>query len=590
MKGEIAIFDYGGQYVQNIARAFREMSVSAEILPPDSKGNQIRNCVGVVLSGGPYSVYNESAPSVHDSVLKSGKPILGLCYGHQLLAHKLGGKVSGGKAGEYGFAEVKIVGKSPLFNGIESPQTCWMSHGDEVSKLPEGFMSLASTQGCPNAVMAHRDLPIYGLQFHPEVSHTPKGWRILENFARDVCGLNIGSWDPESYIQSKIAQISREVGEGTTMVAVSGGVDSTVAAVLARKALGKRLVTVHVDHGFMRENESKWAVGELRRMGLETVMVDASEDFLDALDDITDGDAKRRKVGELFIRTFEDIAIEKQVTTLIQGTIAPDTIESSRGVASKGRGSEHGGMIKLHHNVGGLPEEMWIRVLEPIKDLFKYQVRLLGKALGVPEELLERQPFPGPGLSVRVSGAVTRETNEVLRIATSRMERVLAPYRPAQYLVYLIGRATRSHVEAETIVRDMLGDSFSISVNVHDDVAVGVKGDERVLGEIVSLRIEKNGKLAWNRIPWLDLLRLQSAVTGRIRKVCRVLVNLGERGEGNLAAVIRAVDTRDFMTAMPSQIPFEKLIDLGEELLQLLSIGAVFYEITTKPSSTIELE
>jgi len=587
---EIAILDYGGQYVQNIRRAFLEMSISAEIFPPNSKLKSIGECVGVILSGGPYSVYQDSAPTIDDRVLRSRKPILGLCYGHQLIAHKMGGEVSRGKAGEYGFAEIRMLRKTALFEGIQSPQICWMSHGDQVARLPKGFVSLASTRDCPHAAMVHESLPVFGLQFHPEVSHTPQGWRMLQNFASEVCGLKVGSWDPESYIRSKITRIAAEVGKGKAMVAVSGGVDSTVTAVLARKALGERLITVHVDHGFMRENESEQVLRDLGSLGLETMLVDASKRFMDSVAGVEDGNAKRRKVGELFVRTFEEVANRKDVTVLIQGTIAPDAIESSRGMASKRRGAEHGGMIKLHHNVGGLPEEMWIQVVEPIRDLFKYQVRLLGKALGVPDGLLERQPFPGPGLCVRIGGAVTAEATEALRKATTIVEKSLGPYKPAQYLVYMIGREGKRHPEAERIAREMMGPSYSISASLHPNLGVGVKGDERLLGSIVSLRIQREGKLAWDLIPWLDLLRLQSAITGGLPDVCRVLAALGQREEGGMAAVIRSVDTRDFMTAMPSQIPFETLSAAADELLGLPSIGAVFYEMTTKPSSTIELE
>jgi len=588
--GRIAILDYGGQYVQNIRRAFLEMSIPAEILPPDSKLASVAECSGVVLSGGPYSVYETSAPTVDDLILTSGKPVLGICYGHQLIAHRMGGDVLPGKAGEYGFAEMEILRNAPLFEGIRSPQICWMSHGDQVARLPDGFAILASTKDCPCAAMAHEAKPIFGVQFHPEVSHTPQGWKILQNFASKVCGLAVESWDPGPYIQSAIARIAAEVGNGRAMVGVSGGVDSTVTAVLARRALGDRLVAVHIDHGFMRENESKQVIKDLRSLGLDPILVDASQHFMDSLAGVEDGSTKRKKVGELFVRTFEEVANRYGVTALIQGTIAPDAIESSRGMASRGSGAEHGGMIKLHHNVGGLPEQMWIRVVEPIRDLFKYQVRLLGKSLGIPAELLERQPFPGPGLCVRIGGAIAPETLRVLRRATSIVERSLSPYKPGQFLVYAIRRQGKAHEGAERIARDMLGASYRVSAVLHPNLGVGVKGDERVLGGIVSLRIEKDGRLSCDRVPWLDILRLQSAITGGLREVCRVLLALRERPRGRMAAVIRSVETRDFMTAMPSQIPFDRLLATADELLGLPSIGAVFYEITTKPSSTIELE
>ena len=590
MNPSIAIIDYGGQYVQNIRRAFREMSIPAEILPPDVKAQGLDGVDGLVLSGGPYSVYMDSAPTLHREVLESGRPVLGLCYGHQLLAHLLGGRVSGGKAGEYGFAELEIDGDNPLFRGISGPQIVCMSHGDEVSRVPEGFVPLASTRDCPNAAMAHRTLPIYGLQFHPEVSHTPMGWKLLENFAREICGLEVGSWDPDAYIAEKVQWIRNEVGDGTALVAVSGGVDSTVVAALAVRALGDRLVSVHVDHGFMRKNESARVVEELRAIGLDPVLVDASREFFRSLEGITSGDAKRRAVGSLFIRTFEEVAGEKSVSCLVQGTIAPDAIESSRGIAAEGRGSEHGGMIKLHHNVGGLPQDMWIRVLEPIRDLFKYQVRILGKALGVPEGLLMRQPYPGPGLSVRVAGEATPEKVEIIRDVTLEVEDFLERYQPSQYLVYLTDLEMEVAPVAVDVAREQLGDDYLIEAWTHGSVAVGVKGDERLLGRMLSLDITRDGKPTWKDIRWLDLLRLQSAITGRLRDVCRVAAHVGSSEEGDLGAVVRAVDTRDFMTAMPTKVPFEELHDLGKAIVRRPRIREAYYEITTKPSSTIELE
>jgi GMP synthase (glutamine-hydrolysing) len=437
--------------------------------------------------------------------------------------------------------------------------------------------------------MGHSELPVFGLQFHPEVSHTPQGWRMLTNFAK-ICGLEVGSWDAQGYLRSKEEEISKAVGEGVAMVAVSGGVDSTVAAVLALRSLRDRLVTVHVDHGFMRLGESERVVSELRGLGLNPILVEASTEFLGGLAGVEDADSKRRLVGRLFIEIFERIAGERSVTHLIQGTIAPDAIESSRGQASKGMGSSHGGMIKLHHNVGALPAEMWIPVLEPIRDLFKYQVRILGRELGVPNSLLDRQPFPGPGLSVRVQGSVDRDTMGLLRTATAMVESGLSPYRPAQYLVYLIDSGLEGCPQAEGICREALGEGFSVLAALHGAVAVGVKGDERHLGRILSLRLEEGGGSDWDQIPWLDVLRLQSALTGRLRDVCRVVASVAEGQNGDLAAVVRAVDTRDFMTAMPTKVPFTVLEGIGRRLLDLDRIRSVYYEITTKPSSTIELE
>ncbi len=590
MAESIAVLDYGGQYVQNIARAFREMAIPAHILSPGCSLSDLPKVRGIVLSGGPYSVYRAGSPSVDGSILDSGVPVLGLCYGHQLIAEFFGGVVHGGKVGEYGFAEIRIEAGNPLFDGVDGPQIVWMSHGDQVAELPDGFISLAWTPGCPNAAICHRQRPIYGLQFHPEVSHTPNGWTMLRNFAREICGLQIGSWDPESYLDERVEWIRETVGDRKALVAVSGGVDSTVVATLARRALGDQLLTVHVDHGLMREDESSWVLSKLAEIGLETELCEESDLFLEELRGVGEGDAKRKKIGELFIETFQDVADANDIDILIQGTIAPDSIESSRGMASRRDGSDHGGMIKLHHNVGGLPDEMWIEVLEPIKDLFKYQVRMLGRALGVPADLLERQPFPGPGLAVRISGPVTPTRLEVVRGATVLVEEGLREYDPDQFLVYAIDDGGTEHPVAESLTERILGGGIDVEARIHDDIAVGVKGDERQLGRIISLSVSRGGEACWDSYGWLDLLRLQSAITGEIPDACRVVATLAASDSDGSGAVVRAVETRDFMTAMPCRLPFTRLYILGEQLTSLPGISSAYYEITTKPSATIELE
>ncbi len=586
----IAVMDYGGQYVENIARAFAEMAIPVRIMPPDSEPGRLEDFRGIVLSGGPYSVYEPDSPTLDVDILESGKPILGLCYGFQLIAHLMGGEVRGGRSGEYGFAEVEVQTANPLFRGMTSPQICWMSHGDEVVELPDDFVSSASTRSCPNAAIHHRERPIFGLQFHPEVSHTPEGWGILRNFASEVCGFTIGSWDTDSCLDSKIGWLRDQTGDGRVLVAVSGGVDSTVAAALTKRAVGDRLVTIHIDQGLMREGESEWVVSKLKEAGLDPVFIDESDIFLGQLAGVSEGDAKRKVIGELFIRTFERFASEQEIDALIQGTIAPDAIESLRGQASEGDSSNHGGMIKLHHNVGGLPEEMWIRVLEPLRDLFKYQVRLLGNALGVPETLLERQPFPGPALAVRISGEVTKEKLQTLRSATSIVENALLDLNPSQYLVYLIGEESTPRPDVESTCSRMIGPSIELNAQCFDDIAVGVKGDERLLGEIVSIDLGESAESIWESMEWLDILRLQSAITGGVPEICRVLIRLTGSDEGQFGAVIRSVESRDFMTAIPSRIPFPSLFDMGSRLVELPSIKHAYYEITTKPPSTIEFE
>ena len=545
--------------MQNIRRCFIEMGIDAKILPWDTKASDMKGAGGIVLSGGPYSVYQKNAPLPDKKIFSLGIPVLGLCYGHQSIAHLLGGKVEKGGVGEYGFAEL-LVSKDAIFSGFGKKGICWMSHGDVVSGLPKGFKTIASSG--ESRIAGFRKGRIYGLQFHPEVGHTPKGSRILENFA-GICGFRKGKWDVKKFL--KVAETeAKKIGE-KAIIAVSGGVDSTVAAALSRRFID--IHAVHIDTGMMRKGESSKVSGFLRKAGVNVEIVNAEDDFLKALRGVKSSDDKRQAIGKTFIEIFEKIAKRENAKYLIQGTIAPDVIESTRG-DSKLTGKKHAGKIKLHHNVGGLPKRMKLNVYEPLRPLFKHQVRELGKALGLPKALVERQPFPGPGLGARITGKITKEKVIVLKEATEIAEKALSKYNPSQYFAALID----GNASGKTSVAG--GDAWII-----DDEFIGVKGDERLVGK--GIVIKSDGK-------WIELLRLQASITGSMKTVCRVFLLLeGEPGNGS-GIILRAVDTQDFMTASPTQISLASLRKCAERIMEL-GVSFVAYEITTKPPATIEI-
>lgn len=549
----LAILDFGGQYVENIRRCFLEMGVDAKIVPWNTKASEIKWATGVVLSGGPYSVYQKNAPLPDKNIFSLGIPILGLCYGHQSMAHILGGKVEKGAIGEYGFAEL-LMENDKIFSGLKKREICWMSHGDVVSVLPKGFKPIASS--AESKIAAFRNGKMYGLQFHPEVGHTPKGSKILGNFAK-LCGMKKSAWSARQFLKSS----KKDSKIGDSIIAVSGGVDSTVAAVLAKRLL-KKVHLIHVDTGLMRKNESETVVSLLKNAGVEAELVDAKEIFIEGLKGVTNPDKKRKIIGKLFIDVFERFSMEKGAKCLIQGTIAPDVIESTRGDA-KLKGGAHGGAIKLHHNVGGLPERMNLKVYEPLRNLFKHQVRALGRELEIPKGLIERQPFPGPGLATRITGEVTREKLNLLREATHIAEKHLSKSNPSQYFAALVNSRGK-----QTGGIWMLNDTF-----------VGVKGDERLLGK---------GAVIKSRESWVKLMRLQASITGEQKDVCRVFLLVGGKPGVGFGIILRAVDTQDFMTASPTQISRERLKKCAKQIMHL-GVSFVAYEITTKPPATIEI-
>ena len=409
----IAIIDYGGQTAQLIARRIREQGVFCELLPWDTPHEELERLSpkGYVLSGGPESVYAEGAPGLPEHVLESGVPVLGICYGMQLLSHVLGGEVAPSQHREYGLAELELDVDLPLFKGLPHEMTVWMSHGDRVGAVPPDFRSLGHTRNAPLAIMGDPARSHYAVQFHPEVTHTPFGSQLLRNFAIEVCGC-VGDWTPAHFIEDTLADIRKRVGDRRVLVAISGGVDSSVMAALVHRAIGDQMSAFFIDHGLLRKHEPEDVRELFDSLEIEVTMVDAAATFTAALAGVEDPEAKRKIIGECFVREFErQAAAIGEFEFLAQGTLYPDVIES----ATPATKSAH--KIKTHHNVGGLPEDIEFEMLEPLRLLFKDEVRRVGRELGLPEPVVERQPFPGPGLAVRILGDVSLDKLETLREA-----------------------------------------------------------------------------------------------------------------------------------------------------------------------------
>ena len=531
----IAILDFGSQYAQIIARRVREAQVYCELFPWDAPMEKILAIApkGFILSGGPSSVYEEGAPYVQDFIFKTGLPILGICYGMQAMTHALGGEVYPSTSREYGHAEIEPLLSTPLVSNISK---VWMSHGDKITRMPEGFIALARTGSSPFAAMGDMQRKYFGVQFHPEVNHTPNGHKLLKYFGVDICGVK-SNWTPRSIIDESVERIQKQVGyepfdkaQGPrVLAAVSGGVDSTVAAALVHEAVGDQLVAVFVDTGLLRKNEGEQVASAFRNnLHAELIAVNAADEFFSALKGVTEPEQKRKIVGEKFIRVFERQA--KQLGSpkfLVQGTIYPDVVESSapdRNKADK---------IKTHHNVGGLPEDMQFELVEPLRYLFKDEVRAVGEVLGLPETLVWRQPFPGPGLTVRCLGQVTRERVSRLRAADAILLEELSNAGLLNRR-YSGGTPVTGALKVEPPV---LSQAFVVLLS---ERSVGVMGDQRTYQE---------------------------------------------------AAAIRAVTTDDFMTADWARLPHDLLAKISGRIVnEVDGINRVVYDVTSKPPATIEWE
>lgn len=501
--GGIIILDYGGQTAQLIARRVRESKVYAALVPHhltlEEAQAEVPNFSGVILSGSPSSVYDDDAPTLPEWVLTCGKPILGICYGLQLIAYKLGGEVRPGDNREFGAADIEVNPENSLFDGLTPAQRVWMSHGDQATSVPSGFVGIGSTSDTQYAAMWNPDKGIYGVQFHPEVAHTVNGSAILRRFAVGICHAP-QQWDAGHFIDSTIAAIQAQVGDqGRVLLGLSGGVDSAVAAALLQRAIGDRLVPVFVNHGMMRHQEPE-SVAEIFGAKLPLRAVDATETFLSALAGVTDPEQKRQIIGRLFVETFESEA-EKigAFDWLGQGTIYPDVIESA------GTGSRTAKRIKSHHNVGGLPDRMKNKLVEPLRDLFKDEVRQVGTALGLPDSIVWRQPFPGPGLAVRCLGEVTWERLQTLRAADH---------------IFTSELATAGLLRGDT------AQAFAVLLPVQ---SVGVMGDNRTYEEVIALRAVRTDDFMtadWARLPYELLAKVSSRIVNEVRGVNRVTYDI----------------------------------------------------------------
>jgi GMP synthase (glutamine-hydrolysing) len=495
----ILILDFGGQYNQLIARRVRECNVYSEVVPFDISLEKIKekNPKGIIFTGGPASVYGEDSPKCDSKIFELGIPVLGICYGMQLMAYTLGGNVAHAEKREYGTTDVSIDNSSKLFEGFENTNGFLMSHTDFVETVPNGFKNIGKTSSCPNAAMENEEKKLYGIQFHPEVNHSVNGTLVLKNFLYNVCGCQ-GDWQMSSFVDEQIKTLKEKIGNGKALCALSGGVDSSVAAVLLSKAIGKNLTCIFVDHGLLRKNEGDEVEQIFREQyNINLIRVNAENRFLEKLSSITDPETKRKIIGEEFIRVFEEEA--KKIGTvdfLVQGTIYPDVIESGLGKSS---------VIKSHHNVGGLPDYVDFKeIVEPLRNLFKDEVRKVGLELGIPENLVFRQPFPGPGLAIRVIGDITKDKLDILREADSIFREEIAK----------VG------------LHKSINQYFAVLTNLR---SVGVMGDERTYDYTIALRAVETTDFmtgVWSKIPYDILEKVSSRIVNEVKHVNRVVYDI----------------------------------------------------------------
>jgi GMP synthase (glutamine-hydrolysing) len=505
---EVVVLDYGGQYSQLIARRVRECGVFSELLPHHVGAEEVarRKPKGLILSGGPASVYADGAPKLDPELLELGIPVLGICYGMQLLAVKLGGRVEGAEVGEFGRSKLTVSDHGQLLAGLPAEQSCWMSHRDTVFAPPPGFRALASSSESPVAAFESQERGIYGIQFHPEVVHTPFGQDILKRFLGDVCECDM-AWSPASIVEDQIARIRAQVGDAKVICGLSGGVDSSVAALLVHRAIGDQLTCVFVDHGLMRKNEGEQVISAFRdTFKVPLVAVDAETRFLDKLTGVTEPERKRKIIGAEFIRVFEEEAAKiGDARFLVQGTLYSDVIESGGGTGAA--------TIKSHHNVGGLPDDLQFELVEPLRALFKDEVRAVGAELGLPERLVWRQPFPGPGLAIRVvGGEATKQRLDVLRDADFILQ---------------------DEIRNAGLYRE-LWQSFCVLPDVR---TVGVQGDERTYGYVVVIRAVTSDDAMtadWARLPYDLLEQIAARMIGELREVNRVVLDITSKPPGTI--------------------------------------------------------
>lgn len=495
----ILILDFGGQYNQLIARRVRECNVYSEVVPFDIPIEKIKekNPKGIIFTGGPASVYGENSPKCDEKIFTLGIPVLGICYGMQLMTHCLGGNVKTASTREYGKTLVNLDNTSLLFKGFENTNTFLMSHTDYVEKIPDNFKKIAYTSVCPNAAMENCEKKLYGIQFHPEVNNSVNGTQVIKNFLYNICGCQ-GDWVMSSFTEDMIQTLKQKIGDKKALCALSGGVDSSVAAVLLSKAIGKNLTCIFVDHGLLRKNEGD-EVEEIftKNYDLNFIRVNAKERFLNKLSDVTDPEKKRKIIGEEFIRVFEQEAKKiGSVDFLVQGTIYPDVIESGLGKSA---------VIKSHHNVGGLPDYVDFKeIVEPLRDLFKDEVRKVGLELGIPENLVFRQPFPGPGLAIRIIGDITENKLNILREADSIFREEIA----------------------NANLHKSINQYFAVLTNLR---SVGVMGDERTYDYTIALRAVETTDFmtgVWSKIPYEILEKISSRIVNEVKHVNRVVYDI----------------------------------------------------------------